>query len=474
MANIKRSYVRSLGKSTDDVTGSCFELVTTAGDRVLIDCGMKQSSDDLKDYRDNIEIIKNLKTKRLDAIVLGHNHVDHSGNIPAAFANGFTGVVYMPKNSKDIVKLLWLDSAKIMQQNQQLLKKKGNVSGKPTYTLEDVEVAYNHIVECEFNQIIEVSETLSFQYIHSNHIISSAQIIFYVKENGATKTIGYCCDLGSPNNQGTYLDPFEPIKKCNMVIGECTYGMQLKTNNKKNRDKDKEKIKTLVEQIKETGGRLIIPAFSLNRSQDILTVLYELFHDDEDFKMPIVFDGVLTSKISEHFNDCINYNKELWNKVYSWNAVVKVSEWTDSLVYQNYTANQIIVASGGFLQGRSTAYIKKWLSDSKTTVCFVGFSGQEGSTGYKIQHAKEYPIVNIDGFKVQNKAHIISLNSFSSHASHAELLEYYSSIECEKIYLVHSQEDRKKEFKPLLEEEISKKNHTTKVVLPDSKTKMYL
>lgn len=103
MANIKRSYVRSLGKSTDDVTGSCFELVTTSGDRVLIDCGMKQSSDDLKDYRDNIEIIKNLKIKRLDAIVLSHSHIDHSGNIPAAFANGFTGVVYMPKTQKTLL-----------------------------------------------------------------------------------------------------------------------------------------------------------------------------------------------------------------------------------------------------------------------------------------------------------------------------------------------------------------------------------
>lgn len=474
MANIKRSYVRSLGKSTDDVTGSCFELVTTSGDRVLIDCGMKQSSDDLKDYRDNIEIIKNLKIKRLDAIVLSHSHIDHSGNIPAAFANGFTGIVYMPKNSKDIVKLLWLDSAKIMQQSQQLLKKKGNVSGKPTYTAEDVEVAYNHIVECEFNQVIEISENLSFQYIHSNHIISSSQIIFYVKDNGITKTVGYCCDLGSPNIQGTYLDPFEPINRVNLLIGECTYGMQLKTNNKKNRNKDKEKIKTLIEQVNETGGRLIIPAFSLNRSQDILTVLYELFHDDEEFKMPIVFDGVLSMEVSKRFEDCINYNKELWNKVFSWGAVVKVSDWTDSLAYQNYTSPQIIVASGGMLKGRSTAYVKKWLSDPKTTICLVGYAGGEGSVGYMIQREKEFPVINIDGSKIQNKAHVISLNSFSSHASHAELLEYYSSIECEKIYLVHSQEDRKKEFKPLLEEEISKKNHTTKVVLPDSKTKMYL
>ena len=474
MANIKRSYIRSLGKSTDDVTGSCFELVTTGGDRVLIDCGMRQSADDLKDWRDNIEIIKNFKTKRLDAIITSHCHADHSCNIPAAFANGFTGVVYMPKGSREIIKLLWLDSAKIMQQNQQMLQKKGNVSGKPTYTPEDVEVAYNHIVECEFNQVIEISDTLSFKYIHSNHIICSSQILLYVKENGVTKTIGYCCDLGSPKVQGTYLDEFESIEKANMIIGECTYAMQVKTNNKKNREKDKEKIKTLAEQIKEDGGRLIIPAFSLNRSQDILTVLYELFHDDEDFKMPIVFDGVLTAGISKNFEDCINYNKELWNKVYSWNAVVKVSEWADSLVYQNYTANQIIVASGGFLRGRSTAYIKKWLSDPKTTVCMVGFSGVEGTIGYAIRHPKEYPVLNVDGLKVQNKAHVISLNSFSSHASHAELLEYYSSIECEKIYLVHSQEDRKKEFKPLLEEEISKKNHTTKVVLPDSKTKMYL
>ena len=104
----------------------------------------------------------------------------------------------------------------------------------------------------------------------------------------------------------------------------------------------------------------------------------------------------------------------------------------------------------------------------------VGFSGVEGTIGYAIRHPREFPVLNIDGFKIQNKANVISLNSFSSHASHAELLEYYSSIECEKIYLVNSQEDRKKEFKPLLEEEISKNNHTTKVVLPDSKTKMYL
>lgn len=474
MANIKRSYVHSLGKSTDDVTGSCFELVTPKS-RILIDFGLRQSSDDVLDYKANLDTIKSVKVKKLDACLCLHAHQDHLSLVPCLYRSNFDGVTYLPENTKDIAKLMWMDSAKIQMQNQQVLQKKGNISGNPFYNQEDIEVTYNHIVECEFNKIIQITEDVSFELRSSNHLVNAAQALIYVNTGNATKTLAYCCDLGSLTWDNYYINNFEPIEKADIAIVESTYATDRKGNARKNRDKDIEKIKALVENMYEERGRIIIPTFSLGRSADLLTVLYETFADDPDFNIPVVFDAVLGNQINENYDKWIPKNHELWNKVWSWKNLVKVKDWNESVQWQNYTAPCVILGSGGFIQGRSTAYIKHWLSDPHTTILFCGFSGADSrSKGYQIQHNKEYPIVDLDGYKVKNNAKIVSLKSFSSHISHEEMLEYYSNMNCNKIYLVHGSKERKEAFKPLLEDEISKKNKTSKVVIPDSETKMYL
>lgn len=474
MANIKRSYVHSLGKSTDDVTGSCFELVTPKS-RILIDFGLRQSSDDVLDYKANLDTIKSVKVKKIDACLCLHAHQDHLSLVPCLYRSNFDGVTYLPENTKDIAKLMWIDSAKIQMQNQQMLKKKGNISGNPFYNQEDIEVTYNHIVECEFNKIIQITEDVSFELRSSNHLVNAAQALIYVNTGNATKTLAYCCDLGSLTWDNYYINNFEPIEKADIAIVESTYATDRKGNARKNRDKDVEKIKALVENMYEERGRIIIPTFSLGRSADLLTVLYETFADDPDFNIPVVFDAVLGNQINENYDKWIPKNHELWNKVWSWKNLVKVKDWNESVQWQNYTAPCVILGSGGFIQGRSTAYIKHWLSDPHTTILFCGFSGADSrSKGYQIQHNKEYPIVDLDGYKVKNNAKIVSLKSFSSHISHEEMLEYYSNMNCNKIYLVHGSKERKEAFKPLLEDEISKKNKTSKVVIPDSETKMYL
>lgn len=474
MANIKRSYVHSLGKSTDDVTGSCFELVTPKS-RILIDFGLRQSSDDVLDYKANLDTIKSVKVKKLDACLCLHAHQDHLSLVPCLYRSNFDGVTYLPENTKDIAKLMWMDSAKIQMQNQQVLQKKGNISGNPFYNQEDIELTYNHIVECEFNKIIQITEDVSFELRSSNHLVNAAQALIYVNAWNVTKTLAYCCDLGSLTWDNYYINNFEPIEKADIAIVESTYATDKNGNARKNRDKDIEKIKSLVENMYEERGRIIIPTFSLGRSADLLTVLYETFADDSDFNIPVVFDAVLGNQINENYDKWIPKNHELWNKVWSWKNLVKVKDWNESVQWQNYTAPCVILGSGGFIQGRSTAYIKHWLSDPHTTILFCGFSGADSrSKGYQIQHNKEYPIVDLDGYKVKNNAKIVSLKSFSSHISHEEMLEYYSNINCNKIYLVHGSQDRKEAFKPILEEEISKKNKTTKVVIPDSETKMYL
>lgn len=474
MANIKRSYVHSLGKSTDDVTGSCFELVTPKS-RILIDFGLRQSSDDVLDYKANLDTIKSVKVKKLDACLCLHAHQDHLSLVPCLYRSNFDGVTYLPENTKDIAKLMWMDSAKIQMQNQQVLQKKGNISGNPFYNQEDIEVTYNHIVECEFNKIIQITEDVSFELRSSNHLVNAAQTLIYINTGNVTKTLAYCCDLGSLTWDNYYINNFEPIEKADIAIVESTYATDRKGNARKNRDKDIEKIKALVENMYEERGRIIIPTFSLGRSADLLTVLYETFADDPDFNIPVVFDAVLGNQINENYDKWIPKNHELWNKVWSWKNLVKVKDWNESVQWQNYTAPCVILGSGGFIQGRSTAYIKHWLSDPHTTILFCGFSGADSrSKGYQIQHNKEYPIVDLDGYKVKNNAKIVSLKSFSSHISHEEMLEYYSNMNCNKIYLVHGSKERKEAFKPLLEDEISKKNKTSKVVIPDSETKMYL
>lgn len=474
MANIKRSYVHSLGKSTDDVTGSCFELVTPKS-RILIDFGLRQSSDDVLDYKANLDTIKSVKVKKIDACLCLHAHQDHLSLVPCLYRSNFDGVTYLPENTKDIAKLMWMDSAKIQMQNQQMLQKKGNISGNPFYNQEDIEVTYNHIVECEFNKIIQITEDVSFELRSSNHLVNAAQALIYVNTGNATKALAYCCDLGSLTWDNYYINNFEPIEKADIAIVESTYATDRKGNARKNRDKDIEKIKALVENMYEERGRIIIPTFSLGRSADLLTVLYETFADDPDFNIPVVFDAVLGNQINENYDKWIPKNHELWNKVWSWKNLVKVKDWNESVQWQNYTAPCVILGSGGFIQGRSTAYIKHWLSDPHTTILFCGFSGADSrSKGYQIQHNKEYPIVDLDGYKVKNNAKIVSLKSFSSHISHEEMLEYYSNMNCNKIYLVHGSKERKEAFEPLLEDEISKKNKTSKVVIPDSETKMYL
>lgn len=466
--------MHSLGKSTDDVTGSCFELVTPKS-RILIDFGLRQSSDDVLDYKANLDTIKSVKVKKLDACLCLHAHQDHLSLVPCLYRSNFDGVTYLPENTKDIAKLMWMDSAKIQMQNQQVLQKKGNISGNPFYNQEDIEVTYNHIVECEFNKIIQITEDVSFELRSSNHLVNAAQALIYVNTGNATKTLAYCCDLGSLTWDNYYINNFEPIEKADIAIVESTYATDRKGNARKNRDKDIEKIKALVENMYEERGRIIIPTFSLGRSADLLTVLYETFADDPDFNIPVVFDAVLGNQINENYDKWIPKNHELWNKVWSWKNLVKVKDWNESVQWQNYTAPCVILGSGGFIQGRSTAYIKHWLSDPHTTILFCGFSGADSrSKGYQIQHNKEYPIVDLDGYKVKNNAKIVSLKSFSSHISHEEMLEYYSNMNCNKIYLVHGSKERKEAFKPLLEDEISKKNKTSKVVIPDSETKMYL
>ena len=462
------------GFSFGEVTGSCYQ-VNYNGYNFLLDCGARQTQNIVDDYKSNIKMIRSIKAKEIRAIIIGHVHQDHIGIIPALYRNGCTATIFSPKHTKELMAMMWSDSAKILIQDTDKISRKCGIKATPYYSVDDVKTALEHVVEIDFRYPINLNESISFEYFSANHIVNSAQILLRLSNGINTKRVLYTSDLGSLTFDNFYCESFDKVDFANIVICESTYATDTRGNKKGDRPKDIEKIKSMVEQIKECGGKIIIPVFSLNRSQDILTMLYNIFGEDTTFNLPIVYDAVLGNKISNAWENCICKNQELWNKVWSWKNIVKITEWDESKLWQTKSEPMIALCSGGFLSGgRIIPWAKTCLPNYNNFICFVGYGGGVDSPVYQIKHGKEFPVVNIDGEKVANKARVVCLSSFSSHIDNNDMLDYYSSINCEKIYLAHGDMDRKLAFKLMLEDAISKKNRTSRVVCANMDTKINL
>jgi metallo-beta-lactamase family protein len=216
-------------------------------------------------------------------------------------------------------------------------------------------------------------------------------------------------------------------------------------------------------------GRLLIPVFSLSRSQEILTNLYDLFGNDKTFKIPIVLDSPLIWEITKVYKEVLTgENKELFDKVCEWKNVRFIKDYNESKLCLEDNSPKIVLSSSGFLcKGRSVSYLKKYITDSKSYILMVGYS-PPGSIASKIKNGQK--TITIEGKSYKNKCGLTVLNSFSSHIGQIELLNYLKNINSERIYLVHGSEESKLEFKELLEDELLKMCKTTKVICTNKGT----
>jgi metallo-beta-lactamase family protein len=469
-----KPYVELIGNSANDVTGSCYKVAykNYVG---LIEYGGVQTGDILNDYKINHTKPRQISPKNIDFVIACHIHQDHVQNIPYLYKMGCNANLYVPKNSKKIMQIMWMDCVKIFESDAEKITKKNKIKANPLYDEKDIITTMAHVIECDFGEFVEINRNVRFKFYHSNHIINSAQLLLELHDNVCVKRIHYTSDLGSLTFDNYYIEPFEKVEKSNIAIVESTYATDTRSNKKSDRPKDIEKIDCLINQIKENKGKIIVPVFSLNRSQDLLTLLYETYHNDPNFNIPIIFDAPLANKVSDIWEDVITKNQNLWDKVWNWDKVVKVNDWVNSVEWQNKKEPMLVLASGGFLSGgRAVAWTKQCLGDDKNYMCFVGYGGDSNSSVYKIKHGDEYPTIKIDGTVVQNKANVICLNSFSSHIDNDNMLEYYGNLNCQKIILVHGDKERRLNFAPILREQISKNNKTTKILVGVQGMKIYL
>jgi metallo-beta-lactamase family protein len=302
---------------------------------------------------------------------------------------------------------------------------------------------------------------------NAQHIVGSCQVIIYIKEKtGHIKKIGFSGDLGNTLFDNPFVKQFEPITKCNCFIGESTYSNPIRSSKKKDRDKDIEKIKTIIsDYCIDKKSRVIFPVFAMQRLQTILKILYDIWGQDKSFTIPIYIDTPLGIKITNLFKDVlVGEQKELVEKILLWENIRMINDVEESkLCVINHEPKIVLSSSGMITAGRSVNYVKEYLPNPNDCIVTCGFMA-EGSIGWQIRNSGNKANIKIDGKLYKNKCQIFNLLSFSSHMQFEQLVNYYKSINTEYVFLVHGNSSEKLILKEELEKEFARLNKSTKVV----------
>lgn len=454
------------GNNSIDVTGSC-TYIKYRGKNILLECGMVQNNDYLENYRANSQKFP-FDPAELDYVFIGHVHVDHIGMLPRLIKQGFKGKIITSHATAIIMEPLLLNSSFILASEAFALSKRYHRDYSPLYTEDDVYRTLDFIYEYDdIHKEFVLDDTVSFEWLENSHCVGARQLrLNLTDENGVTIHLLYTSDIGGLNTKNHYMHNTEiDDRYYKAIIMESTYGEKGRVN-KKTREFDLEHLRVAADTVLERGGTLLLPCFSFSRTQEILTSLYEIYHN-KNFPYDIVVDSMLSCDICNLYDEILDGDDlKKWRTVKNWENVHFIKDKDVSITCVKDHRPKIILSSSGFCtNGRILSYLHEYLSDEKSMVAFTGYVGNDNSyLSYRIKNYKDNKIIKVSGDPVENKADCISLCSFSSHASRKDLIEFGSSVNTEKLILVHGSTEAKNDLKESLKEAISKKDKSFKVV----------
>ena len=456
------------------VTGSNF-LVEAAGKKFLVDCGMFQGKAELEVENDEPFEFNPLE---IDFMLLTHAHIDHSGRIPKLYNEGFRNKIYTHKATVDLCSIMLPDSGHIQEMEIEWKNRKRKRLGleplPPLYTAMDALKCLEVFEPVNYDQIYEIDENIHVRFNDAGHMLGSAVIEVWVKEDGKeTKTV-FTGDLG--NNDIPLLDSPTMINNTDYLVMESTYGSRL---HMKSENKAEDFLNIVAETI-EKGGKVIIPSFAVGRTQEILYELNNIkdqHKDDEEFQkryreimqIPVYVDSPLAISATEVFKENMNlFDEETQKLIASGDNPLefkdlKFTKTADESKALNESPEPcvIISASGICEVGRIKHHLKHSLWNPNDTVLFVGYQAP-GTLGYKIVNGEK--VVRIFGEEIVVNARIEYLEGYSGHADQEWLMNFvYSFIEKPKhIFLVHGEETSQE----VLKEKIIEKTNIG-VTIPD-------
>ncbi len=424
-----------------NVTGSK-HLIEINGHRILLDCGMFQGK-----RKESYELNKNFPAALhdVDAVILSHAHIDHSGSLPILVKNGYSGPIHCTIPSKDVVKLMLLDAAHIQEMDAEYVAKKEKemsptIPIAPLYTIEDAEKTNSLLAGHEYHIPFEVFPGITCTFLDAGHILGSSVVILDCEEGGNTKRLTFSGDIG---RKGKIIlrDP-EPPKWSNYLITESTYGARTHPPFALMRTE----LERIINETVKRGGKIIIPSFALERAQEIIYDLHVLYKQDRVPAIPVYVDSPLAAELTNIFAehpDVFDENTRtefLEDNVnpFSFSNLKFTKSVDESKALNSHQGPCIIISASGMCEfGRIRHHLVNNIEDPQNTILIVGYQA-EYTLGKRIVERR--PFVKILGQMYKLRAKVEVLNGYSGHGDTNDLVEFICSIDkLSHVFIVHGE-----------------------------------
>ena len=416
-------------------------LLEINGVRILLDCGLYQGK-----RKEAFERNRNLPfdPRTIDLVLLSHAHIDHSGNLPTLVRRGFKGEIICTPATLDLCDIMLRDSAHLQEKDVEYANKKRRNQGKnpfePLYLPDDVDDTMRAFRGVPYGQSFAIAPGATACFYDAGHILGSAVTSIDVMENGKSRRLLFTGDLGRPN-MPILRDPVV-VEDVQFLITESTYGNRVHppVGDVVGR------LKGFIEDIVGQKSKLIIPSFSVGRTQEIVFMLHDLHHQGRIGTVPVFVDSPLSSKataVFEKHSEC--FDKEAINKVlnghdpFQFHGLTYVTNLEDSKHLNDMHGPAVIISASGMCEGgRILHHLAHGLGDPRNIVLFVGFQA-ENTLGRKI--VEHQSPVNIFGEPYDVQARIHTINALSAHADRNEFRAYFTAMgpKVEKAFVIHGE-----------------------------------
>ena len=429
-----------------EVTGSC-HLLHVNGYTVALDCGMFQG-------RRHESAEKNrqlpLPIADLDAVVLSHAHIDHSGRLPFLIAEGYSRTIWATSATRDLCAIMLADSAHIQEKDAEFLArhKKGFI--EPLYGMRHAVRTMDLMVGVPYNRPFDVVPGLRATYIDAGHILGSASVLLDCTESGKTKRLVFSGDIGR-NGLAIVRDPTPP-EGANALIMESTYG---------NRDHEsvegaRAQVAQVIRETAARGGRVLIPAFAVGRTQEVIYVLHSLAREGAIPAIPIYVDSPLAidaTTVFEMHPESFDHSEEMVQKakeLFQFDLLHYTREVEESKALSRAHGPMVIIAASGMMEnGRILHHLAQGASNPRNTILVVGYQA-EHTLGRRV--VERQPVLQIFGDDVSLQAQVVVIDGYSAHADRTEMIDWLGNVKDKSpqlgpIWLVHGESAVQDEFR---------------------------